>query len=116
MVSKRVHHLVAGAFIPAIKGKSFINHKDGNKFNNSVENLEWVSHKENVAHARVTGLEKNVKLSPSDAEKIKEEYLKGTMNQRELADKYGTSRSLISLIVNGKRWGKEMKAAVRALS
>lgn len=56
-----VHRLVADAFLPApeaIFAKNTVNHKDGNKLNNHVSNLEWASHKENTAHARQTGLNK----------------------------------------------------------
>lgn len=51
-----VHRLVANAFIPNSNGKPEINHKDGNKQNNSVENLEWVTSKENKRHGMRTGL------------------------------------------------------------
>lgn len=51
-----VHQLVAKAFIPLVEGKKFVNHIDGNKHNNCVENLEWVTAQENVTHAIKTGL------------------------------------------------------------
>lgn len=49
--SVKLHKLVAEAFIPNLLDKPEINHIDGNKQNNSVENLEWVTRNENVTHA-----------------------------------------------------------------
>ncbi len=56
--TKLIHILVAQAFIPNPEGKSEINHIDGNKANNAVHNLEWVTRKENLTHAVETGLKR----------------------------------------------------------
>lgn len=51
-----IHRLVAETFLIPIEGKTCINHIDGNKRNNCADNLEWVTNKENTAHAIQHGL------------------------------------------------------------
>lgn len=54
--SKAIHILIALTFIPNPENKPYVNHKDGDKNNSAVSNLEWVTQKENMNHAVETGL------------------------------------------------------------
>ncbi len=54
--SKFVHRLVAESFISNVDNALEVNHIDGNKHNNCVDNLEWVTHKYNIQHSFATGL------------------------------------------------------------
>lgn len=56
-----IHRLVAEAFIPNPNNLNTVNHKDGNKANNTVENLEWLSYSDNTKHAHQTDLNRNHK-------------------------------------------------------
>ncbi len=47
-----IHRLVANAYLAPVEGKEFVNHIDGNKLSNNVDNLEWCTHAENIHHAR----------------------------------------------------------------
>jgi len=80
LYSKKIHRLVAEAFIPNPENKPQVNHIDGNKQNNHVSNLEWNSPSENGKHAYRTGLHK-----PLPPEKVT--FTKFSIEQIEMACK-----------------------------
>ena len=101
-----IHHLVLKTFTKSLDKTLVTNHKDGNKLNNNITNLEQVSHKENINHAFKIGLHPladqryNTKILSKDIENIKNmRELKMTYSQ--IASKYGCSRHLISYICRG---------------
>ncbi len=96
-----VHRLVAENFIYNEFKARTVNHKDGNKLNNSVDNLVWCSDSNNLIHARDNGLLK-IKIDKKISEQIKNEI--GTI--REIAKKYGIGKTQVGYIKQGKRWWK----------
>ena len=105
-----VHVLVARAFIPNVENKPQVNHIDGNKLNNVVSNLEWVTASENQLHAVAHGLRiekygdanKRTKVSDADIRKIRELRKQGAKLQ-PLADMFGISMGQVGRIVRYER-------------
>lgn len=104
---KFVHKIVAERYIPNPENKTQVNHKDGNKLNNNVNNLEWVTNKENRTHALKHGLhicgEKCpwAKLAQKDVDYIREHP---EIKVNELAEKYSVSNGTIRAVRNYRSW------------
>ncbi|MGQ7392163.1 NUMOD4 domain-containing protein [Streptococcus suis] len=97
-----VHRVVAKAFIPKENDTDnlVVNHKDGNKINNCIENLEWVTQSQNVKHAYETGLSsKTVKIIQKD---LNGKILRTFKSLREAERITGCYSSRISEAINGK--------------
>lgn len=110
-VTYRVHRLVATTFIPNPENKPFINHKNGIKSDNRVENLEWCTAKENLKHARDNKLNDingegngNSKLSEKEVVEIKRLLQDNQLSQNKIAKMYKVNQSTISSIKVGRLW------------
>lgn len=104
---KQLHRIVAEAFIPNPLKLPEVNHKDGNKKNNCVENLEWVTHRGNVIHAVETGLfgERAKKATPEIVAAIRAEYVPYDREHSTIAlgKKYGIDPAYVWRIINGQK-------------
>ena len=110
-VTCRVHTLVANAFIPNPNNLETVNHKDGNKTNNNVDNLEWADRHYQMIHAYKHGLKKPMagsanfwaKLSDDDVRYIRSHYKRQSKEYGTVAlgKRFGVSNRVIGLIVRG---------------
>ena len=106
------HRLVMLCFCPNEKANELqVNHIDGNKENNSIENLEWCANQENRIHAVKIGLAARLIGEENPASKLKEEDVLDIINDllnhipfSQIMKKYGCSKSTISSIKNKRNW------------
>jgi len=102
-----VHRLVAGAFLSSIPGKTEVNHKNGNKADNRVHNLDWLSAAENSHHSIASGLRHwrgvhhRAKITAEDVRAIRESLPSET---NVLSAKYGISTTQINRVRERRAW------------
>lgn len=112
IIQYSVHRIVATAFIDNPCNKKCVNHINGIKHDNRVENLEWVTYSENTKHSYTNQLQISQKGSDCSQSKTDESsviemrniYNSGIITVTELAKKYGLSISTVSQILNRNRW------------
>lgn len=111
-ISQVVHKLIMRAFSDKPFPKAQVNHINGIKTDNRLENLEWCTQSENQLHAWRIGLKRdltgdknpNAKIKPDDVKFIRENYSRKSLNQKKLADMFGISQTHVSLILKNKTW------------
>lgn len=107
----KIARLVALAFLPNPENKPQVNHKDGNKRNNRLSNLEWATRSENMKHAYQNGLERALAgeengasvLTNEKATRIREWYADG-FSQSKIAEKFGVDQVTVSRVVHHKSY------------
>lgn len=101
---RTIHSIIARTFLGPVPQGLEINHKDGNKHNNSIDNLEYCTRQENLEHAVKNGLfiggKQNRKIGDKGAIQIRWMATKG-YTRSELARIYGVSRNTIRQILDG---------------
>ena len=107
-----VHRLVAEAFLECIPGKDYVNHKDLNKENNNVKNLEWCTAKENSQHVYLNDADyrkkcnENLKVSHERAKQKIAVYKNGTLvgeflGKKEVSEFLGIDEKTVYNGLNG---------------
>lgn len=107
----QVHNLIAIAFIPNPNNYNVINHKDGNKLNNNINNLEWCTQKYNMQHAFKNNLinvakgirTKNGHFNEKDINNIRLLRQQG-LSQYSIAKKYNVTKEAIQQILSGNTY------------
>lgn len=115
------HRWIAETWLDKVSGKDLVNHKDGNRLNNNVDNLEWCTNTENIRHGHAMGSYKslykrqssayknegnpNSKLKQYQVDEIRK-LLKEKKSYREISLIYKVSGSCIYFISSGKSWKK----------
>lgn len=106
-----VHRLVAEAFLPNPENKLYVNHKDCNTHNNTVDNLEWCTQSENTIHAikmgrfvpRVGEDASSAKLTEKDVMEIRNKYKEG-QPVTSLSVEYGIGKNGVYRILRKEVW------------
>ena len=110
-----IHRAVLETFNPIENMETLeVNHKDENKTNNCLSNLEWVTHFTNMQRIKENGhsykmsnkgsKNGNSKLSEEQVLEIREKYKTGNFSQRELSKIFNISQSVVQCILSNKNW------------
>lgn len=110
----KIHRLMAQAFIPNPKNLPEVNHKNGDKTDNRLENLEWCTHQENIDHSWVVSPHRkhkplkgtsnpNHKLSEVQVREIRKRHANGECLLR-MEKEYPVTRTMLRFIVQRKSW------------
>jgi hypothetical protein len=108
--ARNPHRLLALAFIPNTNDLPQVNHIDGNKLNNHISNLEWISNSDNMRHAYRLGLKcskgennSNCKITDNQVTQIKLIYNTGK-SSKYISEELDIKLHIVRQIISGKSW------------
>jgi hypothetical protein len=112
VIAKRIHRIVAEVYLPNQLNLPEVNHKDTNKMNNNISNLEWITHQQNIEHAfhnnlYVKGSKKwNSKLTEEDVLWVRKNHIPKhfQFSAKSLSIKFNVSAATIHKIIHNKTW------------
>lgn len=114
-----VHRIIASTFIPNPENKKCVNHINGIKTDNRVENLKWCTHSENLKHAYKNGLKKgrgpainSIQKTPDYVYEIREKVASGK-SSREVAKEYNLTYRSVRKIITGERYHHSLPEHLR---
>ena len=107
----QLHRLIANAFISNPENKQYVNHKDSNRENNLLDNLEWATFEENVKHGYESGYASNKGskngfsvLTEIQVLEIRKRRVEEKLSYQKLAEIYNVSYSCIAGIIQRTNW------------
>ncbi len=108
----KVHRIVAQTWIENVDDKPCVNHKNGAKDCNHVDNLEWCTVQENNAHAKENGLQYILKgeeignsiLNEKQVLEIRDKFIPWVVKRKMLAEEYGVTEATIKDVLRRRTW------------
>lgn len=106
----KAHRLIASVFLGECPEGMQVNHIDANKLNNRIENLEYITQRENIHHSMRLGLhpkgikQGHSKLTEAQVLEIRARYIPNVVSQSMLAKEYGVTKTLIRQIIKRRNW------------